>query len=292
MAAKLTPREESFIGMLLSVSGRVRTDDLSSIPEGDRAAMLSAYAQTHVSPVPLHFDGEVLSYSVAETPVAAAAEPTIESSPVFDAYVAPLDVPVEPAPAPVMPAPPAPAEPMPMAAPVEPIPMPAPTAAPEPELPSWVFDDAPALVIEPGSDLAGLAQEIAGGAAVEPVFVPESTMPAFTEPAPTSTPVPMPAPADGGAPMSAAPDVGMSMPTVEDSAFFSDAAMPLAQEPLEHAPWWWWLVALIWPVGGIVGFVVVGRTDPRTARYLLVFTVAIGLLLGGAIAALAVLGFM
>lgn len=71
--ADLDARTDSFISMVLSVNSRVRTSDLSAVPEPDRAALLQAYAQAHSGSQQLHFDGELLTAGVPAPPAAYGA---------------------------------------------------------------------------------------------------------------------------------------------------------------------------------------------------------------------------
>lgn len=115
--ADLNTRTDSFISMVLSVNGRVRPVDLSSVPEQDRTALLQAYAQAHGASQPLHFQGDTL--------VAGLAGPAPATPPMPAPAVAP-PTPAEPATQAAVPTPP------PGAAAFIPAPPPGATAVPMP----------------------------------------------------------------------------------------------------------------------------------------------------------------
>lgn len=78
--AKQNSRTDSFIAMVLSVNGRVRPVDLSSVPEPDRDEALRRYAETHAAVQALRFDGDTLVVGQA-TPPSAAPAPSAPSPP-------------------------------------------------------------------------------------------------------------------------------------------------------------------------------------------------------------------
>jgi hypothetical protein len=57
--ADLNSRTDSFIAMVLSVNGRVRSEDLTSIPDAERESLLQAYSHAHPE-LALHFEGTTL----------------------------------------------------------------------------------------------------------------------------------------------------------------------------------------------------------------------------------------
>jgi len=77
----------NFVSIVLSVTGRVRPDDLQSIPEIERASLLHAYADAYGATRPLHFEGDIL--------VAGPGDP-LPAPPVADPYAG-VDVPAAPA---------------------------------------------------------------------------------------------------------------------------------------------------------------------------------------------------
>lgn len=86
--ADSTARNFSYISMVLSVSGRVRSVDLQMVPENERVAMLHSYFEANSSSTPMHFDGE--SLVAGGSPEAASV---LETAPV-PTPVAPVSVPM------------------------------------------------------------------------------------------------------------------------------------------------------------------------------------------------------
>jgi hypothetical protein len=75
--AGLDAKTDDLVSMILDVRGRVRPDDLDSLPEVHRAQVLAAFAFAHGDARDLRFDGDDL---VAVTDGAAGAHPPVGTS--------------------------------------------------------------------------------------------------------------------------------------------------------------------------------------------------------------------
>lgn len=281
--AKATSRNESFITLLLEVSGRARPDDLTGIPVGERAAALQEYLAANGAEMGLRMDGDTL---VQGGPVAVAPAP----APV----PAPAPAPAAP-PANEMPAwvsegtPPAPT------ADVAPAAAAAAAAAPSwgdaPAEPAWSAPEPvaadPAVASEPMSSW--------GAPAETPSWIAEEAAPAATaatadaasvwaaspaEPVPAaaewSEPPAAPAPDWGSAP-AAAPDwsTAPTAPSPSDVTPADFSAFPMPETSGRKMQWWWWLLTFLWPLAGVIGFLVVRSYDPKGARNLLIFGIVL-----------------
>lgn len=172
--ANLDPRTDSFISLLLDVSGRARPGDMNNMPVDDAAALLQAYAAAHPEKG-LAYDGQTLAYGApvaTPEPVPVAEEPAVIPA----VEVAPAPVPDVSQPAPALGVPEA-----------------------DSELPAWMFEEAPAP--EPVSQPT---MEVLPSAGVEVGTSTEFDAAPPFQPAPTWEPVPtsdaQPAPAFEPAP--------------------------------------------------------------------------------------------
>lgn len=158
--ADLNARTDTFVELVLNVSGRARVSDLADMMPPDAAlALLQAYKAAHPE-LPLFFDGDALVYGV---PASEAVQPL--AAPVPYGVPAAVDVP------PAAPAPPvAPAAVVGAADFAAEVPAPVDSASasvPAEELPSWYFEDgsgvptAPLDVTPPAPADLGMSAEYA-----------------------------------------------------------------------------------------------------------------------------------
>jgi len=69
-------KNDSFILMVLDISGRVRPTDLHDVPEGDREASIASFYERHASNMDIHFEGDALVESPRPSANPALAQPT------------------------------------------------------------------------------------------------------------------------------------------------------------------------------------------------------------------------
>lgn len=89
--AQLNSKYESFISMLLGVSGRARPGDIQGVAEDEAIEILRAYAAKY-SENALGFEGDVLVIGVAPAAAPAPAVPPVTDAPIqpaVDPFVAP-----------------------------------------------------------------------------------------------------------------------------------------------------------------------------------------------------------
>lgn len=317
--AQLNARTDSFIALLLDVSGRARTGDLSGFAPDEAGTMLQMYADAHPE-LGLVFDGDALVPAPKEAPQPAvashdatavapdlhAAQAVGSSSPVPDSYA------VQATPAPDPYATPGSDAPNPYDVPV---------VYPEEAAPYDAVQDSYGVSAYPVQTPGfGAPDEPWGSSAASPPpAVPEHEMFASQsalEPSMTGVqdqaatigghgtidPGPPAGGSDYGIPME--PGVGgfygvadQPAPDYTDAAnageFQGDevfdqgmGALPPGPGPAYDTPalpggvkrmaWWWWVLAIVFfPLGGIVGFFLVRKSDPRGARNLLILTGAL-----------------
>lgn len=221
--AELNASTDSFIGLLLDVSGRARPADLQTMPAAEAADLLRAYAGRHPERV-LSFDGDSLIAGAAPS-----ASPAVVSAPSAPAPASfefgPDDSAESPFGAPSAPAPIGVAAPDATGLPV---------AESAVQAPAWMFE----------GDAAGVA------------------------PAPGEAPAPVPAPADS--PFGGQSDF-VELPPLDGA---TDAAQVKQKVPLL-----WWIVAILFGLaGGLVGFIVLRKENPKGARNVLLTGLLAGLL--------------
>lgn len=174
--AELNARNDSFISMLMQVSGRARPRDIHGMSEVEALELLRAYMAAHPEQ-PLAMADDVLVYAPTPVPAAPEVPPAV---PVETPVPMPEPEPVTPSPAPVElpvpefapqpPAPEFPAAPVPEPVPFAPEPLPVEPAEPliipggpvdgasasvdsAAELPSWYYEEA-VLPPQPGEQSA------------------------------------------------------------------------------------------------------------------------------------------
>lgn len=91
MADDRTTLDFNFISLVLSVTGRVRPDDLQSVPSTQRTSLLHAFADAYAASQPLHFEGDTL---VAGS---GAPRPTPTAMPQSTSLTETVTAPVSPA---------------------------------------------------------------------------------------------------------------------------------------------------------------------------------------------------
>jgi len=241
MAGNRTTLDFNFVALVLSVTGRVRPDDLQAVPSTERVSLLHAYADTYGASTPLHFE--------ADTLVAGAGDPL-------------------------------PAPPTPVAPPTAPAFVPAQGAThPDPSAATAATAvSASPAVPDPFADSA-YTSATAAHAADAGAFFPGSPMPLAAVPggAPSAGAVALPV-ADGaffGMPESA----GLQPAAFADPAAAAIAgatAAPYAAEDVADtaqpkASFLFWLlpVLLTW-VGGLVAYFVVRPTNEKQAKTMLI----------------------
>lgn len=210
--AKLDPRMDSFISLLLDVSGRARPVDITGVSADEAAALLHEFATAHPEKG-LSFDGQVLAPGGAASMSAPPAVAVTEAVPVMEAAPAAQDAfraPAEPS-APAVPA---------VAAPQAPEWAPAPAPAPEPD-----FGPTPEFVQGPGGP--------------EPVAAPGISD--YSQPAPPSHEQFMPPPSIGpqpAAPVPAAYEPAPQAPLAGElpSWVFEDTPAPPAANEYSEPP--------------------------------------------------------
>jgi len=74
--AHTSDKTDSYIAMVLSMSGRVRPADLQMVAEDARSEALQAYFERHREVADLHFSGDELVAGTEPTQASAAASPT------------------------------------------------------------------------------------------------------------------------------------------------------------------------------------------------------------------------
>ncbi len=162
------------------------------------------------------------------------------------------------------------------AAPPAPMPAPQPTFEP-------TFEAAPApLYAEPLAPAEAPPAVVESGGEALPSWVYESPSEA---PAADLSEIPAPMPA---------------APTETESQFAGDfeplpdyAAPMFADEPVAKIAWYWWVITvLLWPIGGLVAFLVVKGSNPKGSGKLLILTGVIFLVWVAIIAALFFFGFL
>ena len=255
MASNRTTLDFSFVALVLSVNGRVRPDDLQSIPGVQRAQLLQSFHDAVGASQPLHFEGDVLVSGPAPAGSSASG----------------------PVPAPVPAAAPASA-----AASATP-----PTAAPMPFAPEAAPMSAPAPSITATPITAGAPPATSGGSAPAPVIPDFFGASAYQSVAPAAVPGPVaPAPAAVAPPSaSIAPEPTMSddfftipVPAASGpSEFFEGAAAapgfeaPTHEATPQNVSFLFWLlpVLLTW-AGGLIAFFVVRGRDAKQAKAMLV----------------------
>lgn len=235
--ADLNSRVESFITMLLDVSGRARPVDLDAHVATGADELLQAYAAAH-GEMNLAFEGDMLVLHASPQPV-AQPEPAPEPAPIEAEALVPLEEPATvPEPGVASPGfdvsaiPEVVPEPQRPAAAVEPVAVePAPFVFDPSTLPEVVVPE-PEAVVTVGSDDAGPqvaeppAIQIPEVAAVQPL-VEASTLPGIpSEPVmPSSAAEPMSIGLDPATP--SAPVI----PVADDSSFFEFDSVPVADVP-------------------------------------------------------------
>lgn len=290
--ADLNARNDSFISLLIDVSGRARPGDLPGMSPEEANDLLVRYQQAHPEKQ-LQFQGDTLvvgavaaAAPVASAPAAAQTEPA--STPEFGL---PADV---PAPAPV---PPMPGAPMPDALSTPPAAAPVPPAG---ELPEWARQSLGEIPPPPGGDLGfGSVSEpasISYGQSMGEIPAWEQSMGA-----PAPAPAPEPSAAGYGVPVqpeasgyygvadAPAPDYAANAippgqelpgnaPADDPGSTMPDfGPLPGVQQSAPKVPWYWWLIAVVFaPLGGIIGFFILRGTNPKGARGVLL--VSVGLL--------------
>jgi hypothetical protein len=238
--AQLSPRTESFISLLLTVTGRARVADLQGVSPADAAELLQAYAAGHPQER-LSFDGQSLAYGVS-----GAASPQ---------SVAPAQPPAAPVDASSGGAPAEPPAPDPFAVPAhESFP---PAAAPE-ALGATIADPA-----------VSAYQEQPAPAGVPPIdWSQVAPVPDF--PAPAAPEAAVPAQTDYAPPA----DPGFAE---LDSPAFAPAEMVMPDN--EPVPWFWWVIAIVFAwLGGLIGWLVLRKGNPKGARNVLLVGIASTLL--------------
>lgn len=251
--AQLSPRTESFISLLLNVTGRARTADLQGVSPAEAAEILQGYAAAHPE-VPLAFDGQSLSYgagTAAPAPHAVPTAPTQAPPTATDqtAFATPVSsAPTTPAPIPDS-----------FGAVEAPQSFP-PAAAPQALDPAFPGSAVPvegeAFQVPPGD-------WVQQAPIVHDFGVPDA--PAASAAVPTDFSLPEQAFADSDEPLYSA----------------SEIVMP--ETP--PVPWFWWVIAVLFSwVGGLIGWLVLRKDNPQGARKVLivgivaaVLSVAIGI---------------
>jgi hypothetical protein len=303
MPADRTNLDFNFIDLVLSVSGRVRPDDLQSIPAERRAELLMAYQSARTTQEPLYFDGDTLVRGAVRPGASAPAPDASQAAPApapFDApnvvaplaaaaaasaAPAPLDIPEVTAP----PATPAPfsipevvaSAAAPETAPAAPVPFTVPEVVPSPEGP------------------AGEQPLLYGPAAyTQPYAAPESAYAPAGES--SESPPPVPPPLDAGTSGYPAANDSFAIPSaesLESSMFFGqEGAEPEFTEFPELAAGskvslaYWLLPVLLTWVGGLIAFFMLRRKEPKTARTMLIWGVALTVVYA-LLAGVAVLGY-
>ncbi len=285
--AGLTPRMDSFIQLLLDVSGRARPSDLQNVSENEAAELLAAFAAAHPESGAV-YDGNTLAITAAPQPAVA---PVASIEPPAPEYGTPVARIAEYAAAPV------PAS----------IPAVAVDPAAQSDLPAWVFEDgagqAGADSTWPSTDAVADAapawqeQVTPSAPQAEANLSPAHEM--FTTESPSEYYAPAPSPesyAMQAQPM-ADPYFGQAAPEQEYAAdgpalIQDQTPDPASQQPPAtgevyddfavvdmpaEAPvaWWWYALAVIVPIAGVVGFFVLRREQPKGARTVLLIAVAV-----------------
>jgi hypothetical protein len=269
--ADLDARTESFIAMLLGVSGRARPQDLQGIAPSDAAEVLRKYAEANAA-MGVLFDGQALTISArpAPTPVPTPV-PEVPLAPPADE--AAWNVPSAPVPSSF-------AE---SQATFETTP-----AIPEVGAQAPALSEEPIFVPAPpeGEDFPPGIPPL-----VEPALAPSLSEPVELAPLepPASTDaqvgiavdevVAVPAPP---APEAAAA-VGFEPAPATDFEPLPGVEAPLFNEPMlmdqPAVQWYWWLVAVFFGwVGGLVGFLLIRSSNPRGARNVLLVGIGVSVL--------------
>lgn len=159
--AELNARNDSFISLLLNVSGKARVVDLQGMTPDDARALLATYRDVH-GDLPLALEGDTLSFGSASSAPAAPAAAAVPAAPAPEAF-SPAPAPVEP----FAPPQPAPAAAVPGADFAFSVPDPAaaaytPSAPAGEQLPAWMTEEpAPAAPEAWGAELAGSPDDFA-----------------------------------------------------------------------------------------------------------------------------------
>ena len=221
MASDRTALDFSFVALVLDVNGRVRPDDLQSIPAVQRAQLLQSFFATKSASEPLHFEGDVLVRGIAlasaQPPAAPAPAAAVMPAPVSAPASAPASTAVAAAPAPTA----ASAAP---AAPAAPAGMP---SAPVPFEPMFESSPVPATAAA-----AGVAAGVAGVVVAHQPPPPVLPSDLFSTPAPGLMADPFASPARVDSALSP-PALSAEAPAPADlSDLFSDSAYPAAAAPM------------------------------------------------------------
>lgn len=261
--AELNARNDSFISMLLEVSGRARPSDLHSVRPEDAQALLAAYRSAHPE-MQLGFEGDTLVYGAAATPVAASEAPVSAPQPFAAAPAARADEPPAVAPAPpVTP----PAEPAAVAPPAEPAA--APPEAPAPETQMWDFttpapESVDPFAVAPSTEPAPAMPQAPDASSLEenlPSWVYQQDSAAHTDLTGFSAP----------------PPASEFAPELSDFEELPDYVE--YRPPLPPIPWSQWLLSALLPLLGFYWYFERRKDDPQAAKRLLVFTLAAALVL-------------
>lgn len=246
--AQLDARTDDFIRMLLDVSGRARPSDLHGMDEVRATELLRSYAAVHPE--------RTLAFTEGTLTVAAAPA------------VVPQQVTAAPAPT--------------GAEETPPISVPQPFG--DPEIPAWVYEQAPvqpsmpspyddSFAVSPGTpDAMPLVDSYSPGVPQEPV-APPAAQPAWSPTQSEPVAVPEASPQPWPETVEQVPPASDWQGSAESGPGDFDQRAPLTEPP---APWYWWLLAVLFaPLGGLIGWLVLRPQQPRGARTLLIVSLAV-----------------
>ena len=240
MPANRTTLDFNFVALVLSVNGRVRPDDLQSIPALQRTQLLQSFHDAYGASEPLHFEGDVLVRGAASAgPDASAAMPAAVVPGSVSTRAAQPGVAAAGAPAPAAAAPSMGALP-----------------TPAPAVPDFFGPSAYESVGPATTPATPLAPAVSPGASAGPE--PSMSGDFFTIPGPEAT-----------EPSSFFDGAGTA--SGFDAPAPAAPAEPLAPAPAHKASLLFWLLPVVLTfVGGLIAFFAVRGKNARQARAMLI----------------------